>query len=698
MTTFYAITGLATVFALTIVFRVLWRENFSIPSIAFGVGMLLLVAEAILGTLGFSTSSIPNALAFMRWRLLVVALLPGAWLLFALTYSRGNYYIFLRKWKGALIAFFVLPPLTAIVWYSQLIVVPADSVPFAGMAGRALHVFLIIGATAVLMNLERTFRASAGVMRWQLKYMVVGMAALFLARIYSSSQALLYSSLSPSLALFDMLALCAAAVLALISVYRAKAFGLDLQPSQTLIYQSLTVLVVGGYLLAVGFLAKAVSMFGGTWGFPIQAFFIFVGLIGLGMLLLSDRVRLRGKRFISRHLRKPVHNFREVWTAFSERTAGQVDPTELCRVTVKWIAETLDVLSVTAWLVPQGETRLVFAASTALTESNAERLVEKSQGMSEALEKLRQNPFPIDMDETRQPWVAPLRELQPIQFAGGANRVCVPIVAGDGLFGLITVADRVGKIPLSVEDLDLLKCVGDHVARDLATMRLSNRLAEAKELQAFQTMATFFIHDLKNTAWTMSLLVQNLREHFDRPDFRDDAVRAVSTSVSRMNELISRLTSLRQELQLNRKPEDLSQLVESALKEFEVLPDVILKKDLAAVPAALIDREQIQKVISNLIINARDAMKPGGEIRVQTEANNGHAVLMVCDNGCGMSPAFIKQRLFRPFQTTKKKGIGIGMFQSKMIIEAHEGRIQVDSAEGAGTTVRITLPLAGGEK
>lgn len=698
MTTFYAITGLATVFAFTIVFRVLWRENFSIPSIAFGAGMLLLVAESILGTLSFSSGSIPAALAFMHWRLLVVALLPGAWLFFALTYSRGNYHLFLRKWKWALAAFLLVPPLTAIIWYSHLIVIPEESSPLVGMAGRALHVFLIIGATAVLMNLERTFRASVGVKRWQLKYMVVGMAALFLARIYSSSQALLYSSLSPSLALFDMLALCAAAVLALISVYRAKAFGLDLQPSQTLIYQSLTVLVVGGYLLAVGFLAKAVAIFGGTWGFPIQAFLLLVGLIGLGMLLLSDRMRLRGKRFISRHLRKPVHNFREVWTAFSERTAGQVDPTELCRATVKWIAETLDVLSVTAWLVPQGESRLVFASSTALTESNAEGLLEKSHGINEALEKLRQNPFPVDMDESRQPWLGPLRELQPIQFAGGANRVCVPLVAGGSLFGIITVADRVGKIPLSIEDLDLLKCVGDHVARDLATIRLSNRLAEAKELQAFQTMATFFIHDLKNTAWTMSLLVQNLREHFDRPDFREDAVRAVSTNVTRMNELITRLTSLRQELQLNRRSEDLSQVVAGALKEFEGIPGLSLKKELAAVPSVSIDRDQMQKVISNLVINARDAMKPDGEIRVQTEANNGHVILVVRDNGCGMSPEFIKQRLFRPFQTTKKKGIGIGMFQSKMIIEAHEGRIQVESAEGVGTTVRITLPVAGGEQ
>ena len=106
------------------------------------------------------------------------------------------------------------------------------------------------------------------------------------------------------------------------------------------------------------------------------------------------------------------------------------------------------------------------------------------------------------------------------------------------------------------------------------------------------------------------------------------------------------------------------------------------------------DPAQIQKVLTNLLLNARESLGDGGRIRVQTGVRNGWAALEVVDNGCGMSPEFINHRLFRPFETTKKRGIGIGMFHCKMIIEAHRGRIEVESEPGHGSAFRVLLPLA----
>jgi putative PEP-CTERM system histidine kinase len=257
------------------------------------------------------------------------------------------------------------------------------------------------------------------------------------------------------------------------------------------------------------------------------------------------------------------------------------------------------------------------------------------------------------------------------------------------------LGDRVAGVQFSSQDLDLLKCVADQIAGDFVRLRLSGKLLEAKEMQAFQTMATFFVHDLKNTAWTLSLLVDNLRAHFDRPEFRDEAVRAVSKSVARINDLIGRIGSLRDELRLNRTQADLSELAETALKECAGMTDVKLVRQLTAGLSLAMDREQMHKVIVNLLVNAKEASPSGAEIRIATETRNGYGVLSVTDQGCGMSADFLRQRLFKPFQTTKKKGIGIGMFQSKMIVEAHGGRIEVDSTEGAGTTFRVLLPVTG---
>jgi hypothetical protein len=107
----------------------------------------------------------------------------------------------------------------------------------------------------------------------------------------------------------------------------------------------------------------------------------------------------------------------------------------------------------------------------------------------------------------------------------------------------------------------------------------------------------------------------------------------------------------------------------------------------------LLDKEQITKVVTNLVLNASEAISQAGEIRIETSQNNGWAVLLVADNGCGMTPEFMSRALFRPFQTTKKKGLGIGMFQSKMIVEAHGGRIEVESEVQKGTTFRVLLPI-----
>jgi signal transduction histidine kinase len=115
--------------------------------------------------------------------------------------------------------------------------------------------------------------------------------------------------------------------------------------------------------------------------------------------------------------------------------------------------------------------------------------------------------------------------------------------------------------------------------------------------------------------------------------------------------------------------------------------------DWATVPPQVsVDEEQIHKVLVNLMLNARDASGADGKIRVRTWATDGWVCLSVSDNGCGMSPAFIAQKLFKPFQTTKAEGIGIGLFHSRMIVEAHHGRITVESREGAGTTFTIYLP------
>ena len=268
------------------------------------------------------------------------------------------------------------------------------------------------------------------------------------------------------------------------------------------------------------------------------------------------------------------------------------------------------------------------------------------------------------------------------------------MTVGGEVLGLMTLGDRVGGAAFLHQDMDLLKCVGDQVAASLRNLQLSGKLMQVKEMEAFQTMSTFFVHDLKNTASTLGLMLKNLPVHFNDPAFREDALRGVSKTVNHINSLISRLSLLRHGLEVKRVEADLNEIVEKSLASHKGALDAEVIKEFRSVPKMMLDPEQLMKVITNLIINSLEAVpKQGGQLRIQTGQINSWGVLSVSDNGCGMTPEFLNRSLFRPFQTTKKAGLGIGMFQSKMIIEAHGGRVEVESEPNVGTTFRVLLPI-----
>jgi putative PEP-CTERM system histidine kinase len=244
-----------------------------------------------------------------------------------------------------------------------------------------------------------------------------------------------------------------------------------------------------------------------------------------------------------------------------------------------------------------------------------------------------------------------------------------------------------------VEDFDLLKTVADQTAGSLLNLKLSAELHRTREMEAFQRISAFFVHDLKNVTSMLSLTIQNLPVHFDNPDFRNDAVRTISESLTRINGMCSRLSSLSQKLELQRSRGDLNELVRSTLLRLNGCLKALPIQDYQPIPEVPVDLEQMQKVLVNLLLNANEAISGRGEIRVATGQQDGFVVFSITDTGCGMSREFVEKSLFRPFQTTKKKGMGIGLYQSKMIVEEHGGKIEVESEEGKGTTFRIMLPI-----
>jgi putative PEP-CTERM system histidine kinase len=685
-------------FSGVLAFMVGWRERGSVANRAFVAGMVVLAMENIFNGLSLDATSIDEMEYWEDWGLVNLSFLPGIWLFFSLSYGRGNYREFLKRWRFFLILAFLIPVGLTILFQGQLIASAAQANTghwtFAlGISGIVLNLLFLLGAVLVLINLEKTFRASVGTMRWRIKFMVLGLGVLFAVRSFTSSLELLFHAIDLAWQTVNSGALIVACLLILRSLFRAGHFDMDVYPSHSVLQGSIIALLAGIYLLVIGVFAKLVTFGGGDAAFTLKAFVVLVALVLLTILLLSDRVRLQTSRFVSRHFQRPLYDYRTVWRKFTEGTASCVAQKELCQAAVKLTTDVFQVLSVTIWLADDKKEQLVYMASTFLSETKADALNQKNTDMVEVFTALQKHPEPVDIDSSKETWAATLRQCHPDEFRRGGNRVCVPMVVGGEILGLMILGDRVGGVAFSWQDFDLLKCVGDQIAANLLNVRLSQKLLQAKELEAFQTMSAFFVHDLKNAASTLNLMLQNLPVHFDDPAFREDALRGTAKTVAHINRLIERLSLLRHELKIKPIEADLNEIISKWLADWEKISRVNLDKNFRPLPKIFFDPEQLLKVVTNLVLNAKEAVGHGGQIHIETNQNNGWAVLVVSDNGSGMKPEFLNRSLFRPFQTTKKNGLGIGMFQSKMIVEAHKGRIEVESEPGKGTTFRIYLPL-----
>jgi len=681
-------------------FVLIWGKR-SVAYITFVIGMGALAVDRVL--IGMSAEAGTPLAEFVRLqqlRLFAAALIPGSWLLFSLSFARENHREFVKKWRWAVFAAFAIPMALVIIFPGFFFASTSGLDPSSGWilplgwSGYIFYLFFLVCSVLILMNLEMTLKASTGSKQWRIKFMVLGVGALFAAHIYTSSQILLFSSFNIAVESINSYAIIVVGILIGLSWARSHLQNVEIYLSQGMLYNSLTVLFAGIYLLVVGVAAKAVRYFGGAQVLPLTTFFVFLALVGLTVFLLADQQRQKTKQFIDRHFHRPRHDYRNAWAMFTQRTTSLVGVRDLCEAVTKMVSETFGVPAVTVWRLDETQGRLALGGSTAFSESQACDFKLSGSDSVNLIRAMRDQKNPVDLDRTEPDWAQCLKQFNTNYASVPRIRYCAPLVSGGEFLGFMTLSNRLTKEPFSLEDLDLLRVIADQSAGSLHTLKLSERLLQRKEMEAFQTVSAFFVHDLKNLAFRLSLTMQNLSVHFDDAEFRKDAMALISESVSKINIMCVPLSLLSKKPEFQKTKADLNELVTTTITGLNGCLKASLTQDVhPAVLKLYMDPDQMQKVIVNLILNANDAVGDSGEIRVTTEQKNGWALITVSDNGCGMSKDFIAHSLFRPFQTTKHQGSGIGLFHSRTIVQAHQGRIEVESEEGKGSTFRVLLPV-----
>ncbi|HSG11629.1 MAG TPA: XrtA/PEP-CTERM system histidine kinase PrsK, partial [Gammaproteobacteria bacterium] len=270
----------------------------------------------------------------------------------------------------------------------------------------------------------------------------------------------------------------------------------------------------------------------------------------------------------------------------------------------------------------------------------------------------------------------------------------VPLIVHDHLLGFIVLARSPAQHHFNWEDSDLVKTAGRQVAVHLAQLEASRALAEARQFEACNRLTSYVMHDLKNLIAQLSLVVSNAAKHKGNPRFMEDAITTVDNSVQKMNMLLEHLRSDTMQVQETSSLDVCSMLhdVVKTMSNNQPVPSLDCQVVGIHIHA---DRARCGAIIGHLIRNAQDATPADGKVIVRLFRREDRAIIEVQDTGSGMDETFIKERLFRPFDSTKgKAGMGIGVYEARDYIHKHGGDLEVISRVNEGSTFRIRLPVS----
>ena len=270
--------------------------------------------------------------------------------------------------------------------------------------------------------------------------------------------------------------------------------------------------------------------------------------------------------------------------------------------------------------------------------------------------------------------------------------VVVPLIVGDQLNGFVVLTRPRAPVELNWEVRDLLKTAARQAAAFLAQMHATEALLEARKFEAFNRMSAFVVHDLKNIVTQLALMLKNAERHRDNPEFQADMLETVQNSVEKMRQMMLQLRE-------GQRPTVGSQAGVELAPIAERLQHAARQRG-RELELQLIDRvatrghaERLERVIGHVVQNALEATPPSGKVWLRLQQSAGRAVVEIGDTGAGMTPEFVQNRLFRPFNSTKTSGMGIGTFESFQYVKELGGRIDVESEPGTGTLVTLLLPL-----
>lgn len=563
-----------------------------------------------------------------------------------------------------------------------------------GPLGKAFFCYLLVGSVLVGRNLERAYRRASGEAQTRLRPVVLGLAGVLGFLVYVLTTGLVYGQVELDNLVALALPLGVADVLTAFGFLRGSLVDATAPVSRTVVYSSFTTLVAVLYFLAMGVAAELATFTGWSPGTVVTASFVFLVLLVAGVFLFSDRFQAGVRRFIDRHFYVDRVDYQAHW----RRSAQALDPSagveRLLEVAERLVGDALEAEAVSISL--RDPISGTFRIHRGKGKDGGGGL-EADGGFCRALRSEGRAVFPGNAGPRPEAAAAEAR-----WFRTSACEAVAPLLCGGDLLGLIGAERGGNRERFTYRDLELLEATATQVAAALRGAQWGRELSEAREMELLSNWSSMLLHDFKNYLSPLRMLLRNMRDHLGNPEFQREAVEDLGSVTARMEDLVQRLSHLRGGGGLAENVVDLSQLVRETLAALQVEkhPELEVVTRLEGESPVAGDAGMLRRVVENLVTNAVDAMEGKGRLEisvVETEggSDGGRIHLEVRDTGPGMSDVFIRERLFRPFATTKKRGLGLGLYQCRSIVTAHRGEIQVDSKPDRGAAFRIALPAIG---
>jgi len=626
-----------------------------------------------------SLISLDSAFFWKECSLVAEALLPPFWLLCSLTFARQS-----GPWrigpvhKLAIASTFLLSILPRILPVSSFIYAPdfpGEKLLFLGNTGFFFYISIMACLVISLVNFEVTLSNASPDALWKIKYEIIGIGTILTVLVFYYSQALLYRSLNMSyLPLRSFLYLVASLLIAYSLVCRRGK--VRIQVSRQVAFKSIVLFAVGAYLAMLGLLGEGMQHFGLFFPRTVSISVAFLCGIALIIMMLSERIRREVKVVLHKNFYQHKHDYRTQWLRFTEQLSTSRSGEELLQRTLSAYCEIFGIKGAALYLYEEIRTGYVKIAEYEI--SIREELIAPENSLLVFMSK---RAWVISISEDNS-------EIQNNDLSlFRDNMICfvVPLFDGERLEGFIVLGQPLNNKEIFIyEDYDLMKTIARQASLAIMHHRLSEQITHSREIEAIGNVATFVAHDLKNLVSNLSLIVENAARYIHNPDFQKDMLTSLGNTVVKMQKLISSLKNLGEREHLNLQRVNLLELVERTAQL--VVGGRISVSGTAEI--VRVDENEIQKVILNLLMNGIEASDSDAEIFIEV----GYSIvpfIRVIDWGVGMSARYMRTELFKPFRTTKKQGLGIGLYQCRQIVEAHGGRIEVSSVEGSGTVFTV---------